>query len=129
MSLELIAYLADSTSDQNQTYTHCAYDQGQRAHRPEIAIDIKVIQQRTQRFGARRIEKDRSTEFAEVDRGEDDPAGNNPRTEKRQQHAAKSGREAGTASHGSLGQVAVNLDHGAGNRTQAIGEKAGNVGD
>ena len=121
MSLELIAYLADSTSDQNQTYTHYAYDQGQRAHRPEIAIDIKVIQQRTQRFGARGIEKDRSTEFAEVDRCKDDPAGNKPGAEKRQQHAAKSDREAGAASHGSLGQITVNLHHGAGHRTQAIG--------
>src|SRR5262249_2086307 len=120
-SLELIAYLANSTSDQNQSYAHRAYDQSQGAHGPEIAVDIKVIEQRAQRFGTRRIEKNGSTEFAEVDRCQNNPAGDEPRAEQGQQHAAESRREPGTTSHGSLGQITVNLHHGDRHCTQAIG--------
>src|SRR5262249_39114577 len=121
VSFELIAYLADSTSNQDQSYAHRAYDQSQGAHGPEITVDIKMIEQRTQRFGARRIEKNRSAEFTEIDRCQNNPAGNKPRTEQRQQHAAESRRESGTTSHGSLGQITVNLHHGARHCTQAIG--------
>src|SRR5215475_4241944 len=120
-SLELIAYLADPTSDQNQSYTHRAYDQSQGAHGPEIAVDIKMIEQRAQRFGARRIEKNRSAEFAEVDRCQNNPAGNEPRAKQRQQYAAESRREPGTTSHRSLGQITMNLNYGARHCTQTIG--------
>ena len=57
MSLELITHSTYFASDQNQSDTDGADNQGQGAHRTEITIDIEVIQQGAQGFGARRIEK------------------------------------------------------------------------
>jgi hypothetical protein len=42
--LELMAHLADSARDQDQSYTHRAHNQGQGTHGSEVAIDIEMIE-------------------------------------------------------------------------------------
>src|SRR5258706_591534 len=64
MSLERTGRVADLAGNHDQHNAYYANDQRQGTHRPEIAVDIEMIQQRPQWFGPRRIEKYRGAKLA-----------------------------------------------------------------
>src|SRR5688500_6667754 len=99
MSFELADHSADFSRYQDERDTNHTDDQRQRTHRPEVAVDVKMVQQRTERLRARRIEEHGSAELAQKNRCENYPSGEKPGTEQRQHNPSKGRHEAGAASH------------------------------
>ena len=58
------ADLADSPGDHYENNTDDTYDQRERAHGAEIAVDVKMIKQGSERLRAGRIKKDGRAELA-----------------------------------------------------------------
>ncbi len=129
MSFKLAADPADLSRNHDERDTNHTDDQSQRTHRPEIAVDVKMIQQRPERLRARRIEEHGSAELAQKNRCENYPAGEKAGTKQRQQNASKGRHEAGAASHRSLRQIVVQLNNRAGHRAQAVRQESGDIGD
>src|ERR1051326_279017 len=81
-SMFLYVYLsagaAEALRDDDQDQTDDAHDDAEGAHRPQVAVHVKMIQQRAAGLGPGRVEKDRGADPAKINRGENDQAGDKP---------------------------------------------------
>src|SRR5689334_10832245 len=120
---------ADAARDDNEYQTNDADNHPERAHRAEIAVDVKMVQQRADRLSAGGVEKNRRAELAEVNRRQDDPARDEAGPEQWQDDAAERRPKSRAASHRRGGQIVVQLNDGARHRAQSIRQKPRDIAD